>query len=426
MRPGAWRIVAANLARSRRSLIFSSVGIVAGIASFVFFIALGLGVKEVVFNQVLAKLPVNTLEVTTKSIDLGPLRIGSLLGKGQITEETLEQMRALPGVDWTAGEMNLAVPIQASGEFFGKGMRTDLAATGIDPRLVAEDVVSGGAFAVGPNGEVPGLVSDHLLTLYNTTFADNLKLPKLNRSAAGQIAFTLTVGRSYLQGTKDPAKLRDYPARLAGTSSRAILIGVTFPLDFVKKLNVEFNGADSLRYKTAFVHVQKPEELARVSNEIERLGYAVDALKRTAAGIIYLGMLLLSMFSALIVGIAAIYIANTFYMLVHERRREIGVLRAVGASRGAVRRIVLGEAAVVGLAGGLAGVIVGFATALLLDALAAHLLPEFPYRPSTYFHFPAWLLAGGVAFAVLCCLFGAYFPARRAAHLDPAGALRGD
>ena len=62
---------------------------------------------------------------------------------------------------------------------------------------------------------------------------------------------------------------------------------------------------------------------------------------------------------------------------------------------------------------------------MAFDSLAAKLLPAFPYRPDTYFHFPVWLNAGALAFAVVFCVLGAALPASRAAKVAPARALAG-
>ena len=60
-----------------------------------------------------------------------------------------------------------------------------------------------------------------------------------------------------------------------------------------------------------------------------------------------------------------------------------------------------------------------------MDALSSRLLPPFPFKPESFFSFPAWVLLGGVALGLLAALAGAYFPARAAAATDPARTLAG-
>jgi ABC-type antimicrobial peptide transport system permease subunit len=110
-------------------------------------------------------------------------------------------------------------------------------------------------------------------------------------------------------------------------------------------------------------------------------------------------------------------------MLISERRREIGILRAVGASRTDVKKIILCEAAVIGAVGGTVGIGVGVAAARIIDFLSAKFVPDFPFKPTTYFLFTPELLVGALGFAVAFCVVGAFFPARQAAAMQPAQAL---
>jgi ABC-type antimicrobial peptide transport system permease subunit len=108
-----------------------------------------------------------------------------------------------------------------------------------------------------------------------------------------------------------------------------------------------------------------------------------------------------------------------------ERRRELGLLRAVGATKRDVRRLVLVEATAVGLVSGVVGVGTAVLTAAILDRAAGTLLPDFPFRPDTYFAFPWWLPTAGVALSVIFCVLGAAVPAIRAGQVSPARALLG-
>src|SRR5690242_14962178 len=120
---------------------------------------------------------------------------------------------------------------------------------------------------------------------------------------------------------------------------------------------------------------------------------------------------------------SAVNIAHTFFMLISDRKREIGILRAVGATKADVRRIILGEAAAVGAVAGALGIAIGVLASLVIDFLSRRFVPDFPFKPDSYFLFTPTLLGGALVFAVLFCVLGAYLPARRAAELQPAQAL---
>jgi ABC-type antimicrobial peptide transport system permease subunit len=98
-------------------------------------------------------------------------------------------------------------------------------------------------------------------------------------------------------------------------------------------------------------------------------------------------------------------------------------LRAVGATRSDVQLVVLGEAALIGLIGGVLGVAFGIGLAQVADWALAHYLPRFPYKPATWFHFRWWIVASGLLCAAAFAVIGGYLPARRAARMEPAQAL---
>ena len=112
--------------------------------------------------------------------------------------------------------------------------------------------------------------------------------------------------------------------------------------------------------------------------------------------------------------IGGIGIANVMIISVTERTREIGVRLAVGATRRAVRRQFLAEAAVLSGAGGASGVVI----AVALGGIAARVVPTFPAMP------PVWAIVAGLLVSIVVGIVAGYLPARRAADLDPVEALR--
>ncbi len=109
-------------------------------------------------------------------------------------------------------------------------------------------------------------------------------------------------------------------------------------------------------------------------------------------------------------------------MSVLERRREIGILRAVGARRRDIARLFLVEAAVIGAAGGVAGVAVGGGAGWLANAMTR----QFAHATQALFVMPVWLAVLGIGFGVAASLVAGWAPASRAARLHPVEALRAD
>ncbi len=121
--------------------------------------------------------------------------------------------------------------------------------------------------------------------------------------------------------------------------------------------------------------------------------------------------------SAIALFIGALGIANTMAMSVFERTREIGVLRALGWRRRRIMRLVLLEAALLGFAGGLLGVLGGW---LALASLASVRATANIAQSSI----PAWQVLQAIALAVGIGLAAGFLPAYRGARLSPVEALR--
>jgi len=134
---------------------------------------------------------------------------------------------------------------------------------------------------------------------------------------------------------------------------------------------------------------------------------------------------MLSSIGGLALLVASIGIANTMIMSVYERTREIGILKAVGASPGDIRLLFMAEASLIGLLGGVAGTIGGWLLGLgLNEGILAYLRwKEIPVT-GTFFVVTGWLVALALVFATVVGLLAGLYPAARAARLDPLEALR--
>jgi len=120
--------------------------------------------------------------------------------------------------------------------------------------------------------------------------------------------------------------------------------------------------------------------------------------------------------SSVALGTAALLVLTTMIASVNERTREIGIFRAIGFRRAHILQIILSEAAVIGLVGGLSGYLVGGITARTAGQLLARINGAIPWQHELAL--PAALLA--LAIAVLASIYPAY----KAARMDPVEALR--
>ncbi|HEX7612912.1 MAG TPA: FtsX-like permease family protein [Candidatus Limnocylindrales bacterium] len=443
------RFVAQNIGRNRKNLVFAGIGIVVGVSSFIFFTALGSGIKRVVSTEIFPLEANRTTVIPRKAGFSGPGEIKP------IDDAAVRVMEALPDVAAVYPRMRLAVPATMSlvgGRFPEEelarlarlpGVTPDIVASvkrldlwleimadGIDPRLV-KDEVQFGTFAEPKPGEpVPFLLSKRLVEIYNASFAETRHLPLISEIIIPFVPpLPLVVNDSYVnRGLTGPQET--IRVRLVGTSQQALLGGITLPLATVRALNRRFAGEQAASYyDAAIVEAGSAAHIASVQAAVRALGYGIDTSQQRMAESVALAVTLVmlgfTLISLTIVAVAAVNIGHTFFMIIYERQREIGLLRAVGASRSDIRAMIHGEAAVVGVAGGAAGILLGTAGCLLVNLLAVRLLPKFPFKPTQFFAYPWWMFAGGMLLAVVFCLAGAFTPANRAAKLDPSQSLSG-
>ena len=123
--------------------------------------------------------------------------------------------------------------------------------------------------------------------------------------------------------------------------------------------------------------------------------------------------------------VATLGVANTMMMAIYERTREIGVLKALGATSREVRLMFTADAVLLGIIGGFVGVILGTLLGRLVDWVGhLYLESEGVIGIGQMSIVPPWLAIGALIFAAFIGVLGGLYPAARAARLDPVVALK--
>lgn len=184
-----------------------------------------------------------------------------------------------------------------------------------------------------------------------------------------------------------------------------------------------------LGYSALTVRLSSPRSLEAVKTRVREMGFRTFALadqfQEIRRGFLYLDMVLAAV-GMIALFVASLGIVNTMVMSILERRREIGLMKAVGARDADVRQVFFVESATIGFLGGIAGCGLGWAVSRAINGIVNALLARQGVVRIDYFAFPAGLFAGAVAFAILVSLLAGLFPAHRAARVDPVSALRHD
>jgi putative ABC transport system permease protein len=140
-----------------------------------------------------------------------------------------------------------------------------------------------------------------------------------------------------------------------------------------------------------------------------------DAVLSTFDGIFDTLTLALAGIASISLIVAGVLIMNVMLVAVSQRTREVGLLKALGATRRQIISLFLAEAAFLAVFGGLAGLGFGY---LAVSGLRG-LYPEYISMP------PVWAAAGAFMVAIACGIFFGIWPAQKAASLDPIAALAG-
>jgi len=191
------------------------------------------------------------------------------------------------------------------------------------------------------------------------------------------------------------------PGRTASTKSFSLVTLVLEPLASHQAVadSVEARGFRSFSYAAQFA-------------EIRRV-FVFFNLGLAAIG-----------FAALVT--AALGIVNTLMMAISERRREIGVLKSLGAQDREIRFLFLVESALIGSVGSGLGIVLGWCVARVASLVARQVMVRQDLTPAELFVTPPWLVATALAFGILVSVLAGWLPAARASRVDPVRALRSD
>jgi putative ABC transport system permease protein len=213
--------------------------------------------------------------------------------------------------------------------------------------------------------------------------------------------------------------------------------GIYLPLEVAEKLQVvqqadlrdmsRSNRAEGTRYAALNVRASSPTAVSEIELRVTHMGFAAFSLidvTRNLRTFFAIFDLFLGIFGSLALAVASLGIINTLVMAILERRREIGVLKALGAADKDIRQLFFAEAGVMGIAGGIFGVLLGWAIGRAIQFATMIYLHRQGINPPNIWSVPWWLVGSAIAFAIVVSLASGIYPATRAARLDPVEALR--
>ncbi len=246
-----------------------------------------------------------------------------------------------------------------------------------------------------------------------------------------------------LQGTSAPVRRKDYDFPIVGVVE-SMAFGESSPLagdiilppgaagrmdklPFTSIWDLFRAGEGKGGYSALNVRLASPAWADPVKAKVREMGFdtfaLADQFEQIKKSFVYMEMMLAAV-GMIAIFVAALGIVNTMLMSILERYVEIGIMKAVGASRRDIRQIFLLESAIIGFSGGLGGLALGWGVSRIINQVVNYFLAREGMPFVEFFRFPLWLCLGGIAFAVGVSLAAGVFPALRAARVDPVVALR--
>src|SRR5690348_11521195 len=207
------------------------------------------------------------------------------------------------------------------------------------------------------------------------------------------------------------------------------------PIDFAESLNMmqpaDVSGivrpGEGKTYASLVVRVRKSSYVSQVEDAIKKQGFYTISIMDASRGLqkaFRILDLFLGVFGSLALAVASLGIINTLVMAVLERRREIGIMKALGASDADVKRIFFVEAGCMGALGGALGVAMGWMIGRVINLGTNWYMIRQDFKPENFWYVSPSLIIFEIAFAVVVSLCAGLYPASRAARLDPVQALR--
>jgi putative ABC transport system permease protein len=180
-------------------------------------------------------------------------------------------------------------------------------------------------------------------------------------------------------------------------------------------------------YQFAKVKVTDDKEMEDIRERLIGMGFLVSSLSDTieqANKIFSVVQFILGIFGIIALVVAAIGLVNTMTIALLERTNEIGIMKAIGASKKDILFLFLSESLIVGVFGGIFGILLGIMEGEIFNFIVNIIAVKLGGQIINLFVYPLWFIVFVITLSTFVGLIGGFFPAKRASNLNPLKALR--
>jgi putative ABC transport system permease protein len=465
--PDLTELALRNLRESLLRNSLTTIGISVGVASLVAMLSLGVGLQQLASRRLMKSGLFDTVVVTSRrdlrNFNREEERNGPAPGESRILDEpTRQEIEHLPNVQEAYPDIRFitelryedkphltmiaALPASAkSNDAFdtvqGHFFSSDIAPEAILQKAFAEELLGKapkpGVDETNVAALAPPLLGKELIMRYaqreatqtaRSTAANDHAETSSNQSLSG--AAYSVVSREQKLKIVGVADLDPESMRGPGRARVFLPLGLAESLHVMQPTDLrEISRAatDQPLYSSISVRVKNPSQVQKVEDAIKKMGFNTFSILDASRSIQQFFKVLdvfLGIFGSLALAVAFIGIVNTLVMAILERRREIGIMKAIGASDGDIKKLFFAEAGAMGILGGIVGVALGWAIGQVINVGTNVYLKSQSFPPEHFWSVPWWLVAFALLFSFLVSLAAGLYPAGRAARLDPVQALR--
>ena len=437
-----------NLREAILRNVLTTLGVAVGVASLVAMLSLGVGLQQLASKRLSQSGLFDTIFVTPKNNFRGvgrPQReVQSDKPPRPLDEETRKEFEKLPNVIEVYPQIRFFTEVRFNNKPYAtvvaglpESSRNSGAFDGMQGSFfssrTADEAILQIEFAKDLSDKPASLLGQEITLRYAERQAIPAAAGDTSSSASSDAPEGFSVVAKELK-LKIIGIVETEPAAGYGGYGNARLL---MPLETASTLRaaqvndlrdiVRASTGNKVTFPSLSVRASSPSKVEALEASIKSMGFnafsLLDASKslRTFFSVFDL---LLGIFGSLALAVATLGIVNTLVMAILERRREIGVLKALGAADVDVQQLFFVEAGVMGLFGGFLGVFFGWALGRAITFGTNVYLKRQALNPIELSSVPWWLIVAGIIFAVLVSLAAGLYPASRAAKLNPVDALR--
>jgi len=420
----------------------TTLGVAVGVASLVAMLSLGVGLQQLATSRLSKSGLFDSIFVTAKTNlrgpGAGPPATRTAAPKARpLNEDAREELTKLPNVIEVYPQIRFFTEVRFDGKPFATmvaGMPESSKASGSFDGMQgsffsaanADEAILQAEFAKELNPQTSSLIGKDLVLRYAERQA--LAAPDGSQEGGG---FSVVPKEKHLRiiGVVETEPASGFGGFGSGRLLIPLTVAETLRAAQVNDLRdvLRDTAGDKPAYASLTVRVKSPSLVDATEAKIKEMGFGAFSLLDASKSLrIFFSVfdLLLGIFGSLALAVATLGIINTLVMAILERRREIGVLKALGAADSDVKQLFFVEAGVMGLAGGVFGVFFGWLIGQTLT-LGTNIYLKRQDLPGVQISsVPWWLIGGAIAFALLVSLVAGLYPASRAAKLNPVDALR--